>query len=94
MQLMAENSCLRFELSCQLKDPPVVSEKQDLGAGRQLREDLEADPGAIVVKTDEDVVDDEGHRLSFTQMLFEGSETERQVELIPGPVAHPIDRYL
>ena len=91
---MLKNSCLRFDLSCQLKDPPVVSEKQDLGADRQLRKDLEADPGAIVVKAYQNVVDDKGHRLSLTQMLLEGSETERQVELIPGSVAHPADRYL
>ena len=76
MQLMLKNSCLRFELSCQLKDPPVVSEKQDLGTGRQLREDLKADPCTVVVKAYENVVDGKGHRLSLTQMLFEGSEAE------------------
>ena len=76
MQLMFKNSCLRFELACQLKDPPVVSEKQDLGADRQLREDLEADPCTIVVKAYENVVDDKGHRLALTQMLLEGSDTE------------------
>ncbi len=58
MQLMLKNFGLRFELSCQLKDPFVVSEKQDLGTDRQLREDLEADPGTIVVKAYENVVDD------------------------------------
>jgi hypothetical protein len=94
MQPMGINSCLRFEFSCQLKDPPVVSEKQDLGTDRQFREDLEADPCTIVVKAYENVVDDKGHGLSLTQMLFKGSETERQVELISGSVAHPIDRYL
>ena len=94
MQLMAKNTGLCFELSCQLKDPPVVSEKQDLGTDRQLRENLEADPGTMVVKADENVVDDKGHRLTLTQMLLEGSEAQRQVELIPGPVAHSIDRYL
>ena len=94
MQLMGINSCLRFEPSCQLKDPPMMSEKQDLGTNRQLREDRKADPGTIVVKAYENVVDDKGHRLSFTQMLLEGSETERQVELISGSVAHPADRYL
>jgi hypothetical protein len=71
MQLMLKNSCLRFELSCQFKDPPVVSEKQDLGTDRQLPENLEADPGTIVVKAYENVVDDKGHRLSPTQMLLE-----------------------
>ena len=90
---MAKNSSLRFELACQLEDPPVVSEKQDLGTGRQLCEDLKADPGTVVVKAYENVVDDKGHRFSLTQMLLEGSETERQVELIPGSVAHPTDRY-
>ena len=94
MQLMLKNSCRRFELSCQLYDPAVVSEKQDLGTERQLREDREADPGAIVVKADENVVDDKGHRLSLTQMLFEGSEAQRQVELVAGSVAHPSDGYL
>ena len=94
MQLMSINSCLRFELSCQLKDPPVVSEKQDLGTGCKLREDLETDPCAVVVKAYENVVDDKGHRLPLAQMLLEGGEAERQVELIPGSVAHPIDRYL
>jgi desulfoferrodoxin (superoxide reductase-like protein) len=94
MQLMVINSCLRFELFCQLKNPPVVSEKQDLGTDRQLREDREADPCTIVVKAYENVVDDKGHRLFPTQMLFEGSEAEREVELISGSVAHPIDRYL
>jgi hypothetical protein len=76
MQLMLKNSCLRFELSCQLKDPPVVSEKQDLGTDRQLREDLKADPGTIVVKAYENIVDDKGHRLSPAQMLLEGSEAK------------------
>ncbi len=76
MQLMLKNSRLRFEPFYQLKDPPVVSEKQDLGSDRQLREDLEADSGAIVVKADENVVDDKGHRLSLTQMLLEGSKSE------------------
>ncbi len=76
MQLVHKNPCLRFELSCQFKDPPVVSEKQDLGADRQLREDLEADPCAIVVKAYENVIDDKRHRLSLTQMLLEGSESE------------------
>ena len=76
MQLMLKNSCLRFELSCQLKDPFVVSENQDLGTDRQLRENLEADPGTIVVKAYENVVDDKGHRLSLTQMLLEGSEAQ------------------
>ena len=65
MQLMVINSCLRCEFSCQLKDPPVVSEKQDLGTDRKLREDLKADPCAIVVKAYENVVDDKGHRLSL-----------------------------
>ena len=76
MQLMHKYSGLRFELSCQLKDPPVVSEKQDLGTDRQLREDLETDPGTVVVKAYEYVVDDKRHRLSLTQMLLEGSEAE------------------
>ena len=90
---MLINSCLRFELSCQLEDPPVVSEKQDLSIDRQLREDLEADPCTIVVKAYENVVDDKGHGLSFDQMLLKGCEAERQVELISGSVAHPIDGY-
>ena len=94
MQLMGKNSGLCLDLSCQLKDPPVVSEKQNLGADRQLRENLEADPGAMVVKADENVVDDKRHRLPLAQMLLEGSEAQRQVELIPGPVAHSFDRYL
>ena len=73
MQLMLKNSCLRFELSCQLEDPPVVSEEQDLGTDCQLCEDLEADPGTVVVKAYENVVNDKWNRFSFTQMLFEGS---------------------
>ena len=72
----------------------MVSEKQNLGTGRQLCEDLKADPGTAIVKAYENVVDDKGHRFSPTQMLLEGSETERQVELISGSVAHPADRYL
>ena len=71
----------------------MVSEKQDLGTDRQLCEDFEANPGTIVVKADENVVDDKGHWLPLTQMLLEGSEAERQVELITGAVAHPSDRY-
>ena len=94
MQLMAKNSCLGFELSCQLKDPAVMSKKQDLSTGRQFRENLKADLGAIVVKAYENVVDDKGHRFSLTQMLLEGSEAERQVELVSGSVAHTPDSYL
>ena len=94
MQLMVINSCLRFELSCYLNDPPVVGEKQDLRTDRQLREDFEADPCTIVIKAYENVVDDKWHRLSLTQMLLDGSEAERQIELISGSVAHSIDRYL
>jgi hypothetical protein len=81
MQLMAKNSCLRFELTCQFKDPPVVSEKQDLGTDRQLPEDLEVDPGTIVIKAYENVVDDKGHRLSLTQMLLEDRS--------PTPIRNP-----
>ena len=91
---MLKNNCLRFELPCQLKDPPVVSEKQHLGDDRQLREDFKADLCATVIKTYENVVDDKGHRLSFAQMLLEGSEAKRQIELIPSSVAHSRDRYL
>ena len=94
MQLMGKDSGLWLDLSCQLNNPSVVSEKQDLGTDRQLRENLEADPGTMVVKADKNVVDDKGHRLTLTQMLLEGSEAQRQVELIPGPVAHSFDRYL
>ena len=94
MQLMAKNSCLRLELFGQLKDPPVVSEKQNLGTDRQLREDFEADPCTIVVKAYENVVDDKGHRFSLAQMLLEGSQAEREVELISGSVAHTTNRYL
>ena len=71
-----------------------MSEKQDLGTDRQLREDFEADPCAIVVKAYENVVDDKGHGFSLTQMLLEGSEAERQVELVSGSVAHTPDSYL
>ena len=50
MQLMVINSCLRFELSCYLNDPPVVGEKQDLRTDRQLSEDVEAKIAAAIRK--------------------------------------------
>jgi len=76
MQLMPENPGLRFELSRQLEDRPVVSEKQDLSLGRELREDFEADPCAVVIKSDENVVDDKGHGLAFAQVLLEGRKAQ------------------
>ena len=62
---MCKDPRFRLYRVCQLKNPPMVSEKQYLGTSRQLRENFEADHCTIVVKANENVVDNKRHGLSL-----------------------------
>ena len=53
----------------------MMGKKQHLGACCQFRENLKAEPCASVIKANENVVYNKGHRLPLAQMLFKRCET-------------------
>lgn len=52
-------------LFCKLQEVVVMGEKDDLGAGRELGQNLQGGGGTVIVKLDQDIVHDEGHGFGF-----------------------------
>ena len=53
---------------CQSTDVLVVREQDDLGAAGDLGQRLKGGGGPLVVELDQDVVDDQGHRLVILEV--------------------------
>ena len=66
-------------LSAQFNQMFVVCEEEYLGSFRQTSELRKDGPGTLIVKRDQQVIENEGHRLVFLQIPIERGEPERQV---------------
>lgn len=71
---------------------PVVGEVDDLVFLGDFRKDFESGPSAVVGEIDQDIVEDQRHRLVVFDMMFQAGQAEGEVELIAGSLAHSFDR--
>ena len=69
----------------------VVSEEQDLGLLPQLGQDLESRRRAGVVEIDQEVIGNKGERMCPADIFIDRGQTESEIELIRGAVAHAAD---
>jgi hypothetical protein len=60
----------------------MVCEEEHLSLLRELAEHLKSSMGSIVVKVDEQVVGHEGQGSGVAEVVFDGREPQRQIELI------------
>jgi hypothetical protein len=71
----------------------MVRKEQNLGLLREFVQDLEACCSAFVIEVDEKIVCDERHRLGMIEVVFDGSDPEREIKLVCGTVAHAGDGH-
>ncbi len=70
----------------------VVGENQHLSMRGQHPERLEGGSCALIVKLDQDVVDNDRQRRTGLEMPLDGRQAQCQVELIAGTLAHCVNR--
>ena len=69
-------------LPAQLDEMLVMRKKKDLSAFRKLRELRQDGSGPGVIESDEQVVENERHRLVIFKMTIQRGDAEREIELI------------
>ena len=69
----------------------VMRKQEYLGSFRQTGELWKDGPGTLIVECDQQVIENEGHRLVRVQVLIERGEPEGQVKLIASAFTHPSD---
>ena len=70
----------------QVDEMLVVREQENLRLVREARDASQGCRGATVVKIDQDVVDDERHRLAIGQMPLNAGQSKSQEELVSGAI--------
>ena len=70
----------------------VVGEEKYLGTLGQRGQLRENRRGAVIVAGDQQIIQDQWHRLMLFEITIERSQTKRQIELIPGAVTHSCNR--
>ena len=71
----------------QLDEAPVMGEEEDLLGVGDGAEGLERRLGSGIVEGEEDVINDERHRLVRVHVVLERGEPKAEVELVAGAVA-------
>ena len=65
----------------------VVREKEDLGLAGKVAQNLKSCGGTAVVVIDEQVIGNERQRRRVLQILLDGGNSQRKIELVSRPGA-------
>ena len=81
-------------LAAQLDEVFVVGEEKDLGSIGEIGQLREDGLGAVVIEGDEQIIENEWHRLMRFEIPIERRQPESQVELIPRAIAQAFHWHL